>query len=267
MKKTRTVLIFLVLAFLCVSVAAEETYLTVKKRVRITDGIAAGENPGDAKDKAVENAKKKALERVATSFMHSYERVENGVLTADTVIQDIHAKILKVKLRKVEYPFENVALVTVDITMQYFDLDFFVRELRKSAESSFMRSIVISGWGQVYNRDWFNAALCFFTTYGSLGTAWYYDIHADAVRDQYRKAGSADAARLYNDYRNAYASRDTWLIIGIASWAYSVWEAFEDRAVMNEKLDAVHQKYFPDFYYTRYKSFVQKEVDNWMPKW
>ncbi len=245
----------------------EAEFLTVKRTIRVTDGIARGVDKEDAKQNAIENARNKARERVATSFIHSYEKVENAVLTEEKIIQDLHAEIIRTKVRKVEYPFENVCLVTVDFTIKYFDLDFFVRELRKSAESSMMRSLVLSGWGQVYNRNYFNG-LCFFvTTYGSFYRAYIWDGQATDYKHAYDKAGSATVAEAYNNFKNADIQSKTWLVIGISSWAYSMWEAFEDREITNLKLDDAHKQYFPTFWYTREKSFVQKRMDNWAPKW
>jgi len=246
---------------------AEDNFLSVKRVIRVTDGIAQGATPQEAKLKAVENARRKALERVASSFVHTYERVENFVLTDDKIIQDIHAKILKTKVRKIEYPFENVALVTVDFTVEYFDLDFFVREIRKSAESAMVRSLVISGWGQVYNRNYFNAILCFAATYGSLAAAYGFSLKTDGLRRQYKAANGLYADALYVRYRDSYLQTAAWLSVGLGSWAYSMWEAFEDREITNLKLDDVHSKFFPDFYYAREKSFVQKAMDRAAPRW
>jgi hypothetical protein len=250
-----------------VPAAAEDNFLSAKRVIRVTDGIAGGADRAEAKRNAVENARRKALERVASSFVHSYERVENFVLTEDRIIQDIHAKILKTKVRKVEYPYENVALVTVDFTVEYFDLDFFVREIRKSAESAMVRSLVISGWGQVYNRNYFHGLLCFAATYGSLATAYGFSLKTGGLKREYGEADGRYADLLYGRYRDSYLQTAAWLSIGLGSWAYSMWEAFEDREITNLKLDEVHGRFFPDFYYTREKSFIQKGMDRAVPRW
>jgi hypothetical protein len=258
------------LLLLCVAAPlwSQESFLTVKRRIRVTDGIARGATRLEAKEAAVANARRKAIERVATSFIHSYERTDNMVLTEEQIIQDIRAQVLRTKVRKVEYPYENVALVTVDFTIEYFDLDFFAAELRKSAESAMVRSLVISGWGQLYNRNYLHAIVFFSTTYGSLGRAYWSDLRTTALKREY--LASADPVRsrsLYGRYRDSSWESAAWLTVGITSWAYSIWEAFEDRENTARSLDEAHDQFFPDFYYTREKSFVQKAMDKAGPKW
>lgn len=265
--KRFAVCIFLLFLALPSFLQSSETWLTVKHRIRVSDGIGRGSTRKEAVEAAVQNARKKAMERVATSFIHSYERVESFVLTEDRIIEDIHAEVLRQKVRQVEYPYENVALVTVDFTVRYFDLDFFVREMRKSSESSLMRSLVISGWGQIYNKNYFNAVLFLITTYGSFANAYYHDTRVTSLKKDYQNASTDTVEELYSRYKEAVGQRDLWLIVGVSSWIYSIWEAFEDREITNEKLDEVHDRYFPDFYYTRKKSFVQKAVDRWAPRW
>lgn len=264
-KMTLSLLMLLITSQLFAGNEAE--FLTVKRTIRITDGIARGDSPEDAKAKAIANARLKALERVATSFVHSYEKVENAVLTEDKIIQDIHAEIIRTKVRKTEYPFENVALVTVDFTVKYFDLDFFVRELRKTAESSMMRSLVISGWGQLYNQNYFNATCFFLTTYGSLYKGYTLDQEATVLRKDYEKAPPYRVEQAYEDFKDTDLQSKVWFTIGFSSWLYSMWEAFENREITNLKLDEVHKKYFPSFWYVRKKSFVQNTMDKWAPKW
>ncbi len=263
--------VIIILSLLTIGISAqagnEAEFLTVKRTIRITDGIARGSSEIDAREKAIANARVKALERVATSFVHSYEKVENAVITEDKIMQDIHAEIIRTKIRKVEYPFENVALVTVDFTVKYFDLDFFVRELRKTAESSMMRSLVISGWGQLYNQNYFNATCFFIATYGSLYKGLVFDKEATALKQDYDRAPPSRAALAYEDYKNADLQSKVWFTIGFSSWLYSMWEAFENREITNLKLDEVHKQYFPSFWYVRQKSFVQNTMDNWAPKW
>lgn len=262
---TRLILIVLLSA---VPLAGQETFLTVKRTVRVTDGIGRGETPEAAKEAAIANARQKALERVATSFVHTYERAEGMVLTEERIMQDIHAKILRTRVRKVEYPFPDVALVTADITVQYFDLDFFVRELRKSAESAMVRSLVVSGWGQVYNRNYLHAVLCFGATYGSLAKAWFSDLEADRLKREYLSAVDPVRSRvLYDRYKAASWERLAWISLGAASWAYSVWEAFENREEAARSLDTVHARFFPEFRYVRQKSSVQAFMDNLAPTW
>jgi len=263
--KRLSVIIFL---FSICSLFAQEELITAKRKIRINDGIGRGLNKIEAKNNAISNAKMKALERVATSFIHSYEKAENMVLTEDKILQDIHARVVKHRLIKVEYPFENVAIVTVDFWLEFLDIDFFAVELRKSAESAMVRSFVISGWGQFYNRNYLHGILFFVTTYGSIIQAILQENLKRDLKNQYLLATSSEAATfLYSKYRNAVFSQTAWLSIGITSWAFSIWEAFEDYERAGQLLDQTHETFFPEFRYTRQKSFVQKFMEKVAPKW
>lgn len=254
----------------------EEEFYSTKKKVRITDGIGKGRTKEVALQNAIIDARKKALERSTTSFKHFLSEVKDGVFVKDSVASEVYAKIIdKEKIIKVTYDHDidfspyYVAIIDCEITVSFLDLDFFAQEIMKTAEAACIRSIVLSGWGQFFNRSYFAGTTMFLTTYGSLGYGYFREQKIPRARKEYLEASSPEEAeqkyKILREHRNV---ANTMYAIGISTWAYSVWEAFEDRERADKLLDAVHKRYFSSFpYYREYSFFQMLIMENTRPEW
>lgn len=254
----------------------EEEFYSTKKKVRVTDGIGKGRSREIALQNAIIDARKKALDRSTTSFKHFLSESKDGVFIKDSVASEVYAKIIeKEKIIKVSYDHDidfkpyYVAIVDCEITVSFLDLDFFAQEIMKTAEAACIRSIVISGWGQVFNRSYFAGAGFFLTTYSSLGYGLYRQQQIPKAREKYLAAETnAEAERQYKLLRQHRDTSNTMFVIGVTTWAYSIWEAFEDRERADKLLDAVHKRYFSKVKYNRQLSFFQEFImETTRPEW
>lgn len=257
-------------------VRLDEEFYSTKKKIRITDGIGRGYSKEIALQNAIIDARKKALVRVTSTFRHVLSESKNGEFVDSSVAEEVHAKIVaKEEIISVKYkhdldfkPYE-VAIVDVEITVSFLDLDFFAEEILKTAEAAMIRSIVIAGWGQAFNRNYYGAATMALVTYGSVGYGYYRHSKVDSARAAYNNATDpVDAERRYKILREHKRVAYTMYTIGAITWGYSVWEAFEDRERADEILDKVHEMYFPKFRYSRKISPIQKfMMKNLRPSW
>ncbi|MCS6984045.1 MAG: hypothetical protein NZM25_02815 [Leptospiraceae bacterium] len=273
-------ILFYVLFPLCLlgyqDLGIEEEFYSTKKKVRVSDGIGKGRTKETALQNAIIDARKKALERSTTSFKHFLSESKDGVFVKDSVASEVYAKIIdKEKIIKVTYdhgidfsPY-YVAIVDCEITVSFLDLDFFAQEIMKTAEAACIRSLVLSGWGQFFNRSYFAGSAMFLTTYGSLGYGYLRQTKIADERRAYENAMTTEEAeRRYKMLREHRNVANTMYILGFSTWAYSVWEAFEDRERADKLLDAVHKRYFQNFPFERQYSFFQKFMMEYTrPEW
>lgn len=283
MKKKIPVITFIISLFLMPfmilfpqEIRLDEEFYSTKKKIRITDGIGRGYSKEIALQNAIIDARKKALVRVTSTFRHVLSESKNGEFLDSSVAEDVHAKIVaKEKIISVKYkhdlnfkPYE-VAIVDVEITVSFLDLDFFAEEILKTAEAAMIRSIVIAGWGQIFNRNYYGGATMALVTYGSIGYGYYRQSKIDSAKTAYNNATDpVDAERKYKTMREHKRVAYTMYTIGAITWGYSVWEAFEDRERADEILDKVHEMYFPKFRYSRKISPIQKfMMKNLRPSW
>lgn len=257
-------------------IGLDEEFYSTKKTIRVTDGIGKGRTREIAMQNAIIDARKKALKRVTSTFRHMLSEAKDGVFVSESVAEEVHARIIdKEKIRNVTYDHgidfgsTQVAMVDADITVSFLDLDFFAQEMMKTAEAACIRSLVLSGWGQVFNRNYFGGISMGLITYGSIGYGYHRETQIDAARKAYNGAKTpVEAERAYKTYRDHQQTARTMYVIGAMTWAYSVWDAFEDRERADEVLDQVHKAYFPKFPYQRRISPIQRFVmENMRPEW
>ena len=253
-----------------------ENAFSTAKKVRVTDGIGKGLSKEIAMQNAIVNARQKALTRVTSTFRHVLSETQDGEFVKKSVAQEVNAKIIeKEEIISVNYDhgmnFEPyyVAIVDCIVTVSFLDLDFFATEIMKTAEAACIRSIVLSGWGQVFNRSYFAGAAFGLVTYSSLGYGYYREQQISDAQKAYNTAiGTANeeqALRTLQGHQNA--SRILYAA-GAMTWAYSVWDAFEDRERVDEIMDEVHKVYFPQYPYERQYSYFQEFImETTRPTW
>ncbi len=260
-----------------VDLGLDKEYFSTQKNVRVRDAIGKGRS----KEIAIQNAKidahRKALERSVSSFRHMITETKDFVLTNEQLIADVNAKVIdeaRCNEPKWDHGFDfnpfHVAVMDCTVTVSYFDLDFFTTEIMKTAEGACIRSIVLSGWGQIYNKNYVTGTAMALITYGSIGYGYSRESKVAGARDEYKSAtNSADAERKYKEMRDHQEVARTMYVIGALTWAYSVWEAFEDRERADDVLYQVHQKYFKGkLNYEPDISFFQRfMMQNTRPKW
>lgn len=263
-------LVFLLSISAAVNGFAQE-YISTKRSILITDAIGEGKTKEIAKNNALYDAEQKALRRVTSTFRHILSDIKDGELMNKRIQEEVHARIIdKPDIKKEEYPFETpyVCMLEVYVTVKFLDLDFFAEEIKKTAEGACVRSLFVAGWGQAYNRNYFGAVVNFGLTYGALGYGYYREQQIDNSRANYLNAKDPESSeRAYRKLQNDRNVSKTMYAIGIVSWIYSVWDAFEDRERTNRVMQDVHQKYFKKFPYTRYDSFMQRMMYSTRPSW
>jgi len=107
-------------------------------------------------------------------------------------------------------------------------------------------------------------------TYGAIGYGYKRETQiADARRDYNAATNSTDAERNYKIMRDHQEVARTLYVVGALTWAYSIWDAFEDRERADDMLYRVHQKYFKGkLNYEPQISFFQKfMMQSTRPKW
>ncbi len=257
-------------------VALDEEFYSTKKKIRVTDGIGRGYSKEIALQNAIIDARKKALVRVTSTFRHVLSESKDGEFVDSSVAEDVHAKIIsKEKIISVKYDHDlsfapyQLAIVDVEITVSFLDLDYFTEEILKTAEAAMIRSMVIAGWGQIFNRSYYAGTTMALITYGSIGYGYHRQSKIAGARNAYNSATDpTDAERKYKILREHQRVAATMYTIGVITWGYSVWEAFEDRERADEILDKVHDMYFPKFRYDRKVSPIQKfMMKNMRPSW
>ncbi|MCX7632213.1 MAG: hypothetical protein N2Z22_02635, partial [Turneriella sp.] len=255
----------------------DKEYFSSQKQVRVRDAIGKGRSKEIAIHNARIDAQRKALERSVSSFRHLIIETKDFAVTNEQLIADVNAKVIeepRCKPPKWDHgldfsPF-HVAVMDCVVTVSFFDLDYFISEIMKTAEGACIRSIVLSGWGQIYNKNYFSGAAMSFITYGALGYGYSRESRVNAARQSYLEATDpAEAERRYRVMRDHQEVARTMYIIGALTWAYSIWDAFEDRERADEVLYQVHQKYFRGkLDYTPHYSFFQRfMMENTRPKW
>jgi len=252
-------------------------YYSTQKTVRVRDAIGKGRS----KEIAIQNAKidahKKALERSVSSFRHMLVETKDFALTNEQIIADVNAKVIEeARCNEPKWdhgmnfdPF-HVAVMDCTVTVSFFDLDFFTQEVMKTAEGACIRSIVLSGWGQFYNKNYITGTAMTLITYGAIGYGYKRETQiADARRDYNASTNSVDAERNYKIMREHQEVARTLYVVGALTWAYSIWDAFEDRERADDMLYRVHQKYFKGkLNYEPQISFFQKfMMQSTRPKW
>lgn len=255
----------------------DKEYFSTQKNVRVRDAIGKGRS----KEIAIQNAKidahKKALERSISSFRHMIVETKDFVVTNEQLIADVNAKVIdeaRCSEPKWDHGFNfdpyHVAVMDCMVTVSFFDLDFFTTEIMKTAEGACIRSIVLSGWGQFYNKNYITGTAMALITYGSIGYGYSREAQVNGARDAARNAATpAEAEQKYKQMRDHQEVARTMYVIGALTWAYSVWEAFEDRERADDVLYQVHQKYFKGkLNYEPQISFFQRFImQNTRPKW
>ncbi|RME89735.1 MAG: hypothetical protein D6767_07960 [Candidatus Hydrogenedentota bacterium] len=254
----------------------DEEFYSTKRKIRITDGIGMGPTKEIARQNAIIDARKKALRRVTSTFRFMLSESKNGEFVSSSVEEEVHAKIIdKERIINVKYDhgiqFKNgqvVAVVDCIITVSFLDLDFFAQEMLKTAEAACIRSLYIAGWGQIFNRAYFSGITMSLITYGSLGYAYYRSNMIEEAEKAYKAAKDpVEAERRYAQLRDHKNVSKMLYIVGFVTWAYSVWDAFEDRSRADEVLDQVHDRYFKKFPYHRKYSFFQEIMMDMRPEW
>lgn len=255
----------------------DKEYFSTQKVVRVRDAVGKGRS----KEIAIQNAKidahRKALERSISSFRHMIVETKDFAVTNEQLIADVNAKVIdEARCNEPNWdhgfnfaPF-HVAVMDCHVTVSFFDLDFFTTEIMKTAEGACIRSIVLSGWGQFYNQNYITGAAMALITYGSIGYGYSRETKVNAARTEYNNASSpAEAERKYKEMRNHQEVARTMYVIGALTWAYSIWEAFEDRERADDVLYQVHQKYFKGkLNYEPQISFFQRfMMQSTRPKW
>lgn len=247
-------------------VGLEEEIFSTQKKVRVRDAIGKGRS----KEVAIQNAKidahRKAIERSTSSFRHLLTEVKDIELASEQVAKDVNAKVIdeaKCELPKwnhgVDFSPFHVAVMDCEVTVSFLDLDYFTQEIMKTAEGACIRSIVLSGWGQIYNKNYITGTAMTLVTYGSIGYGYKRELQIDNARKEYQGATtSTEAEQKYKVMREHQEVAKTMYILGAMTWAYSIWDAFEDRERADQLLYNVHQKYFKDkLKYTPMRSFFQ----------
>lgn len=108
------------------------------------------------------------------------------------------------------------------------DIQYHVIELNHhSPLSSTLRSAVLPGWGQSFNRQNTKGVLVFFGFIATAGAAVYTYRRSNNAYDDYRSKGLKNDAS-YDDYKNY---RTQALIMGSAAgliWAFSIFDAYHN---------------------------------------
>ncbi|MCB1146493.1 MAG: hypothetical protein KDK41_01990 [Leptospiraceae bacterium] len=254
----------------------EEEFYTTKKKVRVTDAIGKGFSREIALQNALVDAREKAINRSTSTFKYYLSKYEDGVFVDETVATEVHAKVIDtVKIISenynigVDFGRTYVVIVDCEVTVSFLDLDYFAQEIMKTAEAACIRSIVLSGWGQFFNRSYFAGTSLALITYGSIGYGYYRERQIPAAQRAYESAGTpAEAERRYQTFKEHRDVARTMYILGAMTWAFSIWEAFEDRERADKLLDEVHKRYFPKMPYNRQLSFFQEFImENTRPGW
>jgi hypothetical protein len=260
-----------------VDLGLDKEYFSTQKELRVRDAIGKGRS----KEIAIQNAKidahHKALARSISSFRHMIVETKDFQVTDEQLIADVNAKVIdEARCGEPKWdhgmdftPF-HVAVMDCRVTVSFFDLDFFTQEIMKTAEGACIRSIVLSGWGQFYNKNYITGTAMALVTYGSLGYGYSREVRVSGARADYQNASTpAEAEQKYKAMRNHQEVARTMYVIGALTWAYSVWEAFEDRERADDVLYQVHQKYFKDkLNYEPQISFFQRfMMQSTRPKW
>ena len=255
----------------------DKEYYSTQKNVHVRDAIGKGRSKEIAIQNAKTDAHRKALERSISSFRHFMAESKDMQLQTEQLIADVNAKVIE-EARCSEPKWDHgidfspfyVAVMDCYVTVSFFDLDFFTTEIMKTAEGACIRSIVLSGWGQFYNKNYITGTAMALVTYGSLGYGLKRQFQIPGARDAYNGASTPmEKEQRLRELRNDEQTARTMYMIGIATWAFSVWEAFEDRERADDVLYQVHQKYFKGkLNYTPQISFFQRLMMNsTRPKW
>lgn len=255
----------------------DKEYFSTQKVLRVRDAIGKGRSKEIAIHNAKIDAHKKALERSVSSFRHMIVETKDFAVTNEQLIADVNAKVIdeaRCSEPNWDHGFDfspfHVAVMDCHVTVSFFDLDFFTTEIMKTAEGACIRSIVLSGWGQFYNKNYITGTAMALITYGSIGYGYSRESKVAQAQTDYKNASTpSEAEQKYKEMRNHQEVARTMYVIGALTWAYSIWEAFEDRERADDVLYQVHQKYFKGkLNYEPQISFFQRfMMQNTRPKW
>jgi len=241
------------------------SFITTVRTIRITDAIGRGKTIEEARKNAIKDAKEKAKRRVTSAFSYLFVRVKNASIEKMNLSEKLHAEVIgEPRIIKEEKPFKDVVILDCIVKVKFLDLDFFVEEAKKTAEGACIRSLVLAGWGQAYNRNYFAGFINFLLTYGSLVYGINLNTKYQSAYSEYRKTNDTNQLIKAEKYQK---TRDTFYANPLISWLYSVWDAFEDRKRASEVLDKIHNKYFKEIPYKTTDSFLQEFMYDTIPSW
>ena len=240
-------------------------FIATVRKIRITDAIGRGKTMEEARKKALKDAKEKAKRRVTSAFSYLFVRIKNATVEKMNLSEKLHAEIIgEPRIIKEKKPFKDVVILDCIVTVKFLDLDFFVEEAKKTAEGACIRSLVLAGWGQAYNRNYFAGFINFIVTYGSLVYGIKMNTKYQTAYSEYKDNNDINKLIRTEKYRK---TRDTFYVIAIISWLYGIWDAFEDRKRASEVLDEIHNKYFKEIPYKTSDSFLQEFMYDTIPQW
>jgi hypothetical protein len=153
---------------------------TIKRQLVVDEeGYSSTQDPVEAFSNAIENAKRTAASLVEGQIKGGSSTV-NGEFSSDWVEKKANIQFYDVKILKKDWVSPGDVKVKLQLTAGYLDIPKFWTEYDKTVQGASFRTVVMPGWGQGYNREYFSAGL-----YGVFYWAFYviYLIKVDAIKN------------------------------------------------------------------------------------
>ncbi len=218
---------------------------TIKRVVIVEEtGYSANNDPVEALEMAIMQAKKNGAGLIAGQIKGGSTTI-NGVLSSDWVEKKANIQVFDVKILEKDFISPGEVKVKIRLTGGYLDLPKFWKEYDKTVRGSSLRTMVMPGLGQFYNREYFSAGL-----YGVFYWAFYL-----TYISQMNKAVSED------DVNTAFV---TYQIPSLIFWTLAVSDAGISRLMLNFGLEQIKESYraqnnMPMIYHYAFKFELMKE--------
>jgi hypothetical protein len=197
---------------------------TIKRSVTVEEtGYSSSGDPVEAFENAIENAKRTAASLIEVKIK-SGATTTDGRLSSDWVEKRANIQVFNVKVLEKTFVQPGEVRVRVRMTAGYLNYEKFWTEYDKTVPGATLRTVVLPGWGQIYNREYFSAGL-----YGAFYAAFYgaYILRIRTARDNAER----DSAFVQNQ------------LPALVFWTLAVSDASISRLMMKFGLEQIKKSY------------------------
>jgi len=209
--------------FLCASLASASEF-TIKEKITVEEtGYSSSNNPVEAFENAVEQAKSRAAASIGAQIRGG-SSTEDGTFSGEWAEKKANVQIFDVRILEKRFISPGEVYVKLRMTAGYLNAVKFWREYDKTAQGATFRAAVWPGWGQIYNREYFSAGL-----YGVFYT-FFYSLYVVNIN---KSRGDADESRAFVRYQ----------LPALVFWTLAVSDASISRLMTKFGLEQIKQSY------------------------
>lgn len=111
------------------------------------------------------------------------------------------------------------------INTNAYSASLFVDASERTPKNAAFRSLLMPGWGQLWNEQPTKAVITFGIFAGSVFAAFHFNHESERYYEKYEEQGLINGA-FYKDYEDNYRNSQIFTYIAIGTWIYGIVDAF-----------------------------------------